>query len=178
MMRRPTLQSLFFIFATLILLLLSGCQKDSKDFQILLFTELPTEAEETIQSIVYTYNKGDKKVEVHIHPPMYEKLIVEVVDHSGDIILLEKELLSSIFDSGGLYPLDELVTGDKVNVDEFQLKDEEGNTHIYALPVPVESTLLKEYHFNESKEIVGIIPIYTKNKEMAHELLETLVNSK
>ncbi len=165
--------SIFIVFLT------TGCQNKSSGFQLFIFTNVPDETKQQIQTLINNHSEGEQSIEVQFHPPMYEKIVVEFVDHSGDLILLEKELLTSIFDPVGLLPLDQIKNEkNSANIQEYQLKDEEGNIHIYALPIPLESSLLKDLNYDGSKELVGIIPKYTKHQDDAYSILSELVNNK
>jgi hypothetical protein len=157
---------------------MTGCQQKSDNFQLFIFKTLPEETKKQIQTIINDRSKGKQNIDVEFHNPMPEKLIVEFVDHSGDLILMEKELLSSIFDPIGLHVLDEIKkTNDKNDIKEYQLKDEDGNIHLYALPIPLESSLLKDLNYDGSAEMVGIIPKYTNYQDEAYNILSELVNT-
>ncbi|MBO1514980.1 hypothetical protein [Metabacillus bambusae] len=177
--RHILIRYVFFIsISSLIVLLMTGCQQKSDDFQLLIFTSLLEKTKKQIQTIINDRSKGDQNIAVEFHNPMPEKLIVEFVDHSGDLILMEKELLSSIFDPVGLHALDEIKnTNDKNDLKEYQLKDEDGNIHLYALPIPLESPLLKKLNYKGSAEMVGIIPKYTNYQDEAYNILSELVTT-
>ena len=177
--RHILIRNVFLIsISLLIILFMTGCQQKNDDFQLFIFTTLNEETKKQIQTIINDHSRGDQPIDVEFHNPMPEKLIVEFVDHSGDLILMEKELLSSIFDPVGLHALDEIKnTNDKNDLKEYKLKDEEGNIHLYALPIPLESSLLKDLNYNGSAEMVGIIPKYTNYQDEAYNILSELVNT-
>ncbi|WP_456276436.1 hypothetical protein [Bacillus sp. AK128] len=163
-----------FLVSVLIFFIMTGCQKKSEDFEVFIFSSLPEESKQNLTDMVNQELVGDKTVRVEIFSAMYEKLLVEFIDHSGDVLLMDKELLSSIFDPVGLHPLDDITN---TRLKEYELQDEDGDVHMYALPIQAEATLLKDLHYQHTSEVVAIIPKYTDDKEAALKLLEILTKS-
>lgn len=155
-----------------------GCQKqpqeDNEDdnFQVLVFSSISGASLEAIKGV------ANMPVEMIQFPPVAERLILEIVQHSGDMLLMDRELLAAAYDSNELYELVEF--GNHKNaiiLTDFELEAlraagehaEKGDTYLNALQV-------NQIEVNESEpsDLVVIIPKYTKNKEEAFLFLEKI----
>jgi hypothetical protein len=155
--------------------ILSACQGNNEEFTIVVFSNLPQESILKGDNVLDSYQVEEKDVKINLYPPMLERLVMEIVNHSGDIIIIEKEMLSTVLDPIGLNPLDEIKSKDSLtDIIDLQATDEEGNTKLYAVPIPSEHPIFQELPV--TAELVAIIPRYTNHKEQALTLLKALVN--
>ena len=175
---------LLFVF---LLSLLTSCQQDQddEDFQITVFTNLPESSFKEMKGFAEGEIGSKANYNIVFYPSIPERLIVEVVGHRGDIIIMERELLPSIYDSEGLYQLDDFKNEDNtIKLNDFELEalladdefTEEVDIYRNALRVINLAPFLKEdTHEASSVELVAIIPKYTEYKDASFSILERLV---
>ncbi len=181
-------KKLVMISSILFCLILTGCQngeQENEDFTILVFSSLPESAEEKMKVFTREVLGNEVDVELIIFPPIFERLVVEVAGHHGDLFILERELLPSIYDKEGFYSLENLRDEtNTVTLDSFEkeamVEDEQITEEIdiyeNALRVVKESAFFhKEGNLNEPGELVAVIPIYAQHEETAFALVERLV---
>lgn len=163
---------------------LTGCQKEDDHFQVMVFSSLPESSLEKMKVLASDLLGDDIDFDIKMYPPIFERIIVEVVDHAGDILIMERELLSSIYDKEGLYQLDTL--GNKENAIELNnfeqealLADGEATeaVDIYpnALRVINYGPFIGRDEDGKPLEIVAVIPKYTAYEEISFELSKKLV---
>lgn len=172
-----------FIMLSFFLLILTGCQKNDESFEILVFTGLPESSLDEMKGFTESELENTLDFNVRLYTPVVERLILEIVNHSGDILIMERDLLAAAYDSKELYQLDELRNLENtIELTSFELEalladgeiTEEVDVYANALRV-----INFETYFEESKpiELVAIIPKYTVNKEAAFSILEKLVQN-
>lgn len=175
---KPKAVVVFLMFACS--LLLAGCQQQPNDgeFQILVFSTI---TEETLADMKADIELKLEGANIILYPSVAERLILEIVRHSGDIIIMDRELLATAYDSKELYPLDEFRDDNNtVALTDFELValqaagEEVKQGQIY--PNAIRVAYMDKYDMSsDSLELVAIIPKYAKNKEMAFSILERLV---
>ncbi len=161
-------------------LLLSSCQQQPNDgeFQILVFSNI---TEETLADMKADIELNLESADIMLYPSVAERLMIEIVRHSGDILIMDRELLATAYDSKELYPLDEFRNDNNtVALTDFELValqaagEEVKQGKIY--PNAIRVAYMDKYDMgSDSLELVAIIPKYAKNKEMAFSILERLV---
>lgn len=169
-----------FLMLACSLIFLASCQQQPNDeeFQVLVFS--------TISEEVLTEMKADielnlENANILLYPSVAERLMIEIVRHSGDILIMDRELLATAYDSKELYPLDEFRDDNNtVALTDFELVglqaagEEAKQGQIY--PNAIRVAYMDKYDMGSNPlELVAIIPKYTKNKEMAFSILERLV---
>lgn len=180
MTRKSNLKAVVVFLMLACSLLLASCQQQTNEgeFQVLVFS--------TISEGTLTDMKADKELNLEsanilLYPSVAERLMIEIVRHSGDILIMDRELLATAYDSKELYPLDEFRNDhNTVALTDFELvalqaAGEEGKPgQIY--PNAIRVTYMDKFDFgSDPLELVAIIPKYAKNKEMAFSILERLV---
>lgn len=167
-------------------LLLVACQNEEQekdDFTILIFSSLPELSAEKMK--VFSKEVLNHYSEIEMYPPVFERLVVEVASHHGDVIIVERDLLPSIYDADGLYSLVELrneINTVKLDASEqgAMIADEQISAEIdkyeNALRI-IEGTAFfyEENQYEEVDELVVVIPIYTQFEKEAFALVERLV---
>ena len=171
----------FFLLALLSLLLLTSCQKEENSFDILVFSTLPDEALEEITGLAKSELPTNLELNVPLYPPVGERLIVEIVSHAGDILIMDREFLASVYDAKELYDLTEFQNEENtIELTSFELEalmadgevTEEVDVYDNALKV-----INLDTYYNESEpiELVAIIPKYIEDKEVAFSVIKKLV---
>ncbi|WP_203247594.1 hypothetical protein [Sporosarcina beigongshangi] len=160
--------------------LLVSCQQQTsdKDFEILVFSTI---SKETLADMQADVKLELENVDIALYPSVAERLMIEIVRHAGDILIMDRELLATAYDSKELYSLDEFrdshntVALTDFEIVALQAADEEVETgQIY--PNAIRVTYMEKYEVSsEPIELVAIIPKYTKNKETAFSILKGLV---
>ncbi|MCL7748252.1 hypothetical protein [Halalkalibacter alkaliphilus] len=169
---------LFFVFC---LLMIVGCNNNDEKYTLLFFSEIPESAQDEIEAVVKeAINIEETDFELNMFPVTYERLVVEIAGHNGDILFLKEELMSAAYDPVGLIPLDEVIdqaTFDQIPNDYKNVHDETGKTHVHALPIDNESPFLKRLGVTLDEPLVAIIPIYSENKAFSKELLRYIIET-
>ena len=170
-----------FLLAIFLLLLLTGCQKEENSFDILVFSTLPDEALEEMKGLVKNELPIDLELKVSQYPPVDERLIVEIVSHAGDILIMDREFLASVYDAKELYDLTEFRHEENIiELTSFGLEalladgeiTEEVDVYDNSLKV---SNLDTYYNESEPIELVAIIPKYIDDKDAAFSVIKKLV---
>ena len=170
-----------FLLAFFSLLLLTSCQKKENTFDILVFSTLPVEALEEITVLAKSELPTNLELEVPQYPPVVERLIVEIVSHAGDILIMDREFLASVYDAKELYNLTEFGNEENtIELTSFELDalmadgevTEEDDIYDNALRV-----INLDTYYNESEpiELVAIIPKYIEDKDIAFSIIKKLV---
>lgn len=168
--------------SSLCFLLLVSCQQEKDDhFEILVFSSIPENALEEMKGLAKEELQGNTGFDVKLYPAVAERLLLEIVSNAGDILIMERDLLATAYDSDELYPLDVFRTKENtIELTKFELEGlqaegeetKEDEVYLNALRV----TNIPAYHIDsELIELVAIIPKYTKDKEVAISILEKLV---
>ena len=178
-MRRKSIR--FCIVALLSLLLIAGCKQENNQFKILIFSSLPEEALEEMKGLAKEEVESSLEFNISKYPPVSERLIVEIVRHSGDILIMDRELLAAIYDSEELYNLVEFQNDEnKIALTSFELEALMADGEITE-PVDVYDNALKiiglKTYLIESEpvELVAVIPKYIENPKTAFAVIEKLV---
>ena len=171
----------FFLLAILSLLLLTSCQKEENTFDILVFSTLPDEALEEIAALAKSELPTNLELNVPLYPPVGERLIVEIVSHAGDILIMDREFLASVYDAKELYDLTEFRNKENtIELTSFELEALMADGEVTE-EVDVYDNSLKvinlDTYYNESEpiELVAIIPKYIEDKEVAFSIIKKLV---
>ena len=138
-------------FIILILILLSGCLKNQKEFTIWIGGS-PEEVNYW-QELVNRFNKNTNSDLQLIRQPTYtdqrkQSLIVslETKQKDPDLFLMDVVWLKQFIESGWLYPLDTLKADKGFSIDNFFLSVinsvDRANNHLFALPVFLDIGLL------------------------------------
>ena len=177
-----TLTTIYILFLlSFCLLILTSCQKESNRFEILVFSSLPESSLEEMKGLAKDELQKTLDFDVVLVPAVVERLIVEIVRNSGDILIMDRNLLATAYDSEELYPLDELRnTENTIELTGFELEalladgtiTDEVKVYANALRVINFSSYTND---SEPIELVAVIPKYTENKEAAFSILEKLV---
>ncbi len=169
------------LLAIILLLLLTGCQKEENSFDILVFSSLPDEALEEMKGLAKSELPTDLELKISQYPPVAERLIVEIVSHAGDILIMDREFLAAVYDSKELYDLTEFRNEDNtIELTSFELEALLADGEITE-EVEVYDNALKvinfDVYYNESEpiELVAIIPKYIDEKEIAFSIINKLV---
>ena len=163
------------------LLLLTSCQKEENTFDILVFSTLPDVALEEVTGLAKSELPTNLELKVPQYPPVAERLIVEIVSHAGDILIMDREFLASVYDAKELYDLTEFRNEENtIDLTSFELEalmadgevTEEVDVYDNALKV-----INLDTYYNESEpiELVAIIPKYIEDKEVAFSVIKKLV---
>ncbi|QUW21572.1 hypothetical protein JSQ81_17520 [Sporosarcina sp. Marseille-Q4063] len=172
---------IYILLAIFLLLLLTGCQKEENSFDILIFSTLPDEALEEMKGLAKSEIPTKLEFKVSQYPPVNERLIVEIVSHAGDILIMDREFLASVYDAKELYDLTEFRNEENtIELTSFELEalladgevTEEADVYDNALKV---SNLNTYYNESEPIELVAIIPKYIDDKDVAFSVIKKLV---
>lgn len=179
------------VLLTFPLFLLIGCQKEEEyeGFQIAMFSALPDSAVDEMQAFAEEELAGSNMdVKVTLYPPAVERLIIEIIERSGDVIITDRAILPSIHDSEGLHNLEKFRNEENtVEISAYELAlleregmdVEEGEIYQNALKVINLAPLLGDVKYDE--DAVGltmIVPGYTKHEEAAYKIVEQLAQKK
>ena len=166
--------------------ILFGCKQEDaaeNNFTVFIFSSLPESSREKMK--VFTENEVDQ-FDIELYPPVFERLVAEVASHHGDVFILDRDLLPSIYDSEGLLPLETFrdesntVKLDEAEQEALLADGHTGKVDIYenALKVTNGAALFyDESNFSEEHELVAVIPVYTKHEQKAYNLIENLVQN-
>ncbi|WP_100406468.1 lipoprotein [Bacillus solitudinis] len=114
---------------------------------------------------------------IELHPGMYERLIVDLATHEGDLLILREELMSMAFDSEGLIPLDAAIDEAFFSQISSRYKDvneETGEQHVYAIPLENDSLFLRELGVELEEPLIAIVPIFSDYYDEAIEVIAHL----
>lgn len=170
---------IFLLLSCPFLLVACQQQKNDEDFQILIFSSISENSLVEIKRQIKDELKTNLPVDILLYPPIVERLILEIVQHSGDILIVDRDLLAAAYDAKELYQLDEFKNSNNtIELTGFELEAlqaagesaEKGDIYFNALRVNI-----VEYKDFGSSELVAIIPKYTKNEEIAFSILEMIV---
>ena len=190
-----SIKVLFFIFLFFFLFVfLGGCQSNEAEneedlFEIIIFSSLPESSLEKMKGITNDYFLDETQYKIHLFPTAVERLIIEVVRHAGDIFIIDRDLLLSIYDTEELHSLDALRTEkNSIVLNEYEreamlangqmTEEDEFDTFQNALRIVDLSLFFPEMADSEELtelELVAVIPKYTEQKETAFEVLKELV---
>lgn len=180
MMKKNNLRPVVVFIALACLIILVSCQQqtDNEEFQILVFSNI---SRETLTDMQADMKLELENVEIVLYPSVAERLMIEIVRHAGDILIMDRELLATAYDSKELHALDDFRDdSNTVALTDFEIvaleaADEEVNIEqIY--PNAIHINYMEKYEVGSDPiELVAIIPKYTKNKEMAFSVLKGLV---
>lgn len=159
--------------------LLGSCNKAiEKQFTIQVFSNLPkatlAELEDNSKKI-----GGSENYSLKQFPPVPERLLVEIVSHSGDLIIVDRTILGTAYDSEELYSLELFRT--KENMVELTNQEvplfinEERSNEKVILENALRVMDIEGIVEDELVELVVVIPKYTSNKEDAFSILKELV---
>ncbi|KHF40225.1 hypothetical protein [Halalkalibacter okhensis] len=173
------LGKIIFLFTCLMMII--GCNSNEENYKVLFFSDMPESVHENIETLVneaIDIERAD--LELLMFPVTYERLVVEIAGHNGDLLFLKEELMSAAYDPVGLIPLDEVIdqaTFDQIPNDYKNVHEETGKTHVHALPINNESPFLKRLGVTLDEPLVAIIPIYSENKAFSKELLRYIIET-
>ncbi|WP_339147500.1 MULTISPECIES: hypothetical protein [unclassified Sutcliffiella] len=158
------------LIAAILLLMLTACKGKDDGFQILVYTDLPQDSVLTGKNKLGNGKFVDQEVQLQLYPGMLERLMVDIVSHTGDILIIEKEMLPSILDPIGLEALDVVVEegGERIQ-SELRAEDEGGMERIYAIPIPMEHPIFNGVPIQN--ELVAVVPKYGDDREKALTIL-------
>lgn len=167
------------------LLLLVSCQeKEDERFQILVFSSIPENSLNEMKGLTKNIVNSQMEFDVKLYPAVAERLLLEIVSNAGDILIMERDLLATAYDSDELYELVEFSTKENtILISESELEalraagEEIEENAVYSNALRVTNMDEQVIH-TESIELVVIIPKYTKNKDIAISILENLVQKK
>jgi hypothetical protein len=163
------------------LVIISGCSNKEDKLELIFFSDLSSSKLEEIENIVQSAVAIDEtEFEVNMYPVTYERLIVEIASHNGDILFLDEELMSAAYDTEGLHPLNEILNEDwisRIPSDYKEAHAETGETYVYALPLDNQSPFLQDLGVKLENPLVAIVPVYTKNKAFSTEVLQYIIKS-
>ncbi|MBM7540705.1 hypothetical protein [Amphibacillus cookii] len=150
---------------------LFGCSE--QDVQhVLLFTELDhISQEEVIEAWTNDRSLQTPVVDLNVEiiPPVYERLIMEIAAHNGDLLIIDTALLTpTILDPEGLVPLDEIVNQEQLTESFTAYHKVENTNHIYGIQLLTEDLIPS---IKEPKEWVALIPIYVNDVNQSKQLL-------
>lgn len=168
------------LFILSCILILTSCQKaEENQFTIQVFSNVPKITIDELEA--HTKVTFDKAIDyaVEQYPPVPERLLVEIVSHSGDVIIVDRTILGTAYDSEALYSLESLRTAEnivKLTNEEVPLFTTDSTTdEEIILENALRVVSIEEMTNSESDDLVAVIPKYTKDHEMAFSILEGLV---
>lgn len=195
MSKDTPIKVLFFISLCFFLFVfLGGCQSNEAAneedlFEIIIFSSLPESSLEKVKGVTNDYFLDETQYKIHLFPPVVERLIIEVVRHAGDIFIIDRDLLLSIYDTEELHSLDALRNEkNSIELNEYEreamlangqmTEEDEFDTFQNALRVINTSLFFPEMADSEELidlELVAVIPKYAEQRETAFEVLKELV---
>lgn len=161
----------FFVALILIinLTMITACGKIDDRLTILLFSNITQE--EVIQGkngILFE----DESIVIKVYPALLEKAVMEIAAHSGDLLIVENDMLQAIFDPVGIHSLDSILDS-KDSYQEYAAENEDGSLSVYAVPVKAEHKMFESVTVNA--ELVAVVPKYSKNEDAAFSILKQLL---
>jgi hypothetical protein len=160
----------------IVIIMISGCSNKEDKFEVFFFSDIPSSFSEGFGSVAKeAVSVEDDQFELFMFPVTYERLVVEIAAHNGDIFFLKEELMSAVFAPEGLVPLEDVVSEDLIERDDDYraVHPETGDTHLYAVRIDNNSPLLEGIELQDP--LVAIIPIYTDKEELSLELLQYIM---
>ncbi|WP_017472013.1 hypothetical protein [Amphibacillus jilinensis] len=152
---------------------LFGCAEHEVQ-HVLLFTELDySNQEQVIETWTNDRLIQTSKVDLNVEiiPPVYERLIMEIAAHNGDLLIIDTTLLTStILDPEGLVPLDEIVNQNQVTEHFTAFHKIENKDYVYGIQLITEDLIPS---IRETKEWVALVPIYANDVNQSKQLLAT-----
>ncbi|MBT2755763.1 hypothetical protein J7E71_07370 [Mesobacillus foraminis] len=169
------------LLVTLLMALATGCSQNEDKLNLLFFSELPTEVEDEVGSVITKKTGEDDKLQLEFYPFHHEKITIELAGRNGDIFFVPQEDVKNMIDPIAFTALTEMADDQLMNgvpLEEFKGKDPDtGEWQVYAVPVGNESLLIKEIGMTLQKPLAAFIPNYSEDKEEALELLKYLTNN-
>lgn len=170
-----------FLIPIVFIVTISGCSNNEDKIEVLFFSEIQNTMKGEIENII----SGAVSIEadefsVNLQPVTYERLIVEIASHNGDLLFIDEELMSAAYDPEGLYPLEEALNDELIASipDRYRAIDTEtGDIHVHALPLNNDSHFLRKLGVELENPLVAIIPVYTNDKAFSLELIRYIINS-
>ncbi|MFC0558297.1 hypothetical protein [Halalkalibacter alkalisediminis] len=170
-----------FLIPIIFIVTIIGCSNNEDKIELLFFSEIQATMQEEIEDMISNAISVEKdEFIVNIHPVTYERLIVEIASHNGDLLFLDEELMSAAYDPDGLYRLDEALDDAWFALvpDKYKAIDSEtGELHVYALPLNNESPFLQTLGVELEAPLVAIIPVYSDNKAFSIKLLKYIIEN-
>ncbi|WP_223701491.1 hypothetical protein [Sutcliffiella deserti] len=165
------------LLTAFLLLMLTACQGKEEGFQILVYADLPQESVLLGKNVLEDVDLDEEEINIQLYPGMLERLMVDIVGHTGDILIIEKEMLPAILDPVGLEPLDTVVDLKSfMDSSELKAQDENGDEHIYALPVSADLPIFNDLPIQS--ELVAVIPKYSSHREEALKIIEQFMDER
>lgn len=160
-----------------LVLVLQGCGDKEKPVELLFFTSIPVENNDEIQEKLSTFAEAPSdNWKVQLYQPSFEKMLVEIAAHNGDVLFMSEELMSAAYDPQGLVPLNEILTEqDRVKLDESFIERDSDTTEEQIYAIPLSEEFLNKMEVNSQTTILAFIPVYTEKKEQALEVLKTIM---
>ncbi|MFC0473299.1 hypothetical protein ACFFHM_23045 [Halalkalibacter kiskunsagensis] len=167
------------VFRLLLLIVLivmvSGCGNKEDKFEVFFFSDIPSSFAEGIENVIKEAVSVEEEFELFMFPVTYERLVVEIAAHNGDIFFLKEELMSAAYAPEGLVPLEKAVSEELFeNTNEYKdVNSETGETHLYAVRIDNSSPLLKGIELQDP--LVAIVPVYSDKEALSLELLQYIM---
>jgi hypothetical protein len=169
------------IFILSFIIVLQGCGKGEKTFDILFFTEelsaQTSEAEVSKVISEHVEHLSEDDFSVTFHLPMTEKFFIEVASHEGDLIIADEILLELGVMPDGLQPLDSLVESKEEMTPNYPYEKQDpetGDWRYYALPLSDQMRVMQDLEVEMSEGIGAVIPVYSDYDELSLEVLQIL----
>ena len=170
-----------FLIPIVFIVTIIGCSNNEDKIEVLFFSDIQATMQEEIENRISTaVSIENDEVVVNLHPVTYERLIVEIASHNGDLLFLDEELMSAAYDPDGLFPLDEALDEEWLASvpDKYKaINSETGEWHVHALPLNDEFPFLQTLGVELQNPLVAIIPVYTDNKAFSIELLKYIIEN-
>ncbi|WP_035663876.1 hypothetical protein [Halalkalibacter akibai] len=162
------------------IVIISGCSNNEDKTHVLFISSIPHTLAEEVEDVVSSAVQMHEDLRVQMHPMSYERLMVEIAVHNGEILFLDEQLMSAAYDPTGLVPLDEILNDEWESLipDDYRAVDEKtGQTHVYAIPFNNDSSFLENLGVELENPLVAIVPIYAENKAFSMELLQYIMET-
>lgn len=182
MINRPLKLLLPFAFVMMCM----GCEKEAgQQFQVQVFSNVPGITLEEMEAHTNIDIENLTGIDIKQYPPVAERLLVEIASRSGDMIIVDRELLGIAYDSEALYPLTAQQTEENAVVlttyeRSLFLSEEESHEEEVILENALKVMSIEEFKYEEDAdpiELIAVIPKKTKSKALAFAILDELVTS-
>jgi ABC-type glycerol-3-phosphate transport system substrate-binding protein len=162
-----------FLMSLSIIVLLTGCEKSTSGVNVLIFSKISPIHEDAIEAELLKMTNHKHKINVKIYPSSREKLAVMLSKREGDVFISTHDHLSQLLNKTGLKPLDQLIysRNDKEDFYPFMTENQNGERHLYGLPINKHINLFEENEILVNEPLVAILPAFSKKQAEGEEIL-------
>ncbi|MGG4488290.1 hypothetical protein [Metabacillus idriensis] len=167
-----------YIVPLFFIVFLTGCQRSAPEVNVMIFSKISPEYEAAVEAELLEMTKNRHEINVKLYPSSREKLAVMLSKREGDVFISTHDHLSQLLNKNGLNPLDHLILSrdDKEDFYPFMTENQNGERHLYGLPINKHINLFEKNEIAINEPLVAILPAFSKKQAEGEEILRLFLD--